>query len=60
MAQLLFHHEDLETFYKYGERMLKMVPLDQLLIEPIREPTLIVSIEGDSKENSKTDFGVES
>lgn len=37
-----------------------MVPLDQLLIEPIREPLLVVTIEGDSKENSKSDSGVES
>jgi len=60
MEQLLFDHEDLEKFYNYKERRLAMVPLDQLLIEPIREPTPSVTIEGDSKENSKSDSGVES
>ena len=60
MAQLLFDREDLEIFYSYRERSLPKVPLDQSLIEQIREPTPSVSIEGDSKENSKTDFGVES
>lgn len=60
MAQLLFDQEDLEEFYSYREIRLAMVPLDQLLIEPIREPTPSVTIEGDSKENSKSDSGVES
>ena len=60
MAQLLFDHKDLEKFYSYRERRLSKVPFDQLLIEPIREPTPSVRIEGDSKENSKTDFGAES
>jgi len=60
MAQLFFDREDVETFYEYRERRLKKVPLDQLLIEPIRDPTLSVSIEDDSTENSKTDSGVES
>jgi len=60
MAQLLFDHEDLEKFYNYRERRLTMVPLDKLLIEPIREPTPSVTIEGDSKENSKSDYGIES
>ena len=59
MEQLLFDHEDLEKFYNYKERRLAMVPLDQLLIEPIREPTPSVTIEGDSNENSKFDSGVE-
>lgn len=36
MAQLLFEHEDIETFYEYKERRLTKVPLDQILIEPIR------------------------
>ena len=57
MAQLLFDQEDLEKFYSYRERRLAMVQLDQLFIEPIREPTPSVTIEGDSKENSKSDFG---
>jgi len=60
VAQLLFVCEDHETFYEYKERRLTKVPLDQLLIEPITKPTPIVSIEGDSKENSKTDSGEES
>ena len=60
MAQLLSDQEDLEKFYNYRERRLSMVPLDQLLIEPIREPTPSVTIEGDSKEKSKSDFGAES
>jgi len=48
MAQFIFDHEDLETFYEYKERRLTKVPLDKLLIEPIREPTPSVSLEGDS------------
>ena len=60
MAQLLFDREDLETFYKYRERRLTRVPLDQLLIEPIGDPTPSVILEGDSKENYKTDSGAES
>ena len=60
MAQLLFDREDLENVYSYRERRLSKVPLDQLLIEPIREPTPSVTIEGDSKEISKTDSGTES
>lgn len=60
MAQLLFDREDLETFYEYRERMITKVPLDQTFIEPIRDPTPSVSLEGDSKENYKTDSGVES
>lgn len=60
MPQLLLDHEDLEKFYSYRERMLTMVPLDQLLIEPIREPTPSMTIEGNSKENSKSNSGAES
>ena len=60
MAQLLFDSEYIEAFYEYKERRLTKVPLDQLLIEPIREPTPSVSLEGDSKENYKTDSGAES
>jgi len=60
MAQLLFNHEDLETFYKYREERLTKVPLDQLLIESIMEPTPSVSLEEDSKGNSKIDSRVES
>ena len=57
MAQILLDREDLETFYSYREKRLSKVPLDQLLIEPIREPTPSVSIEGDSKEKFKTNSG---
>lgn len=60
MAQLLFDHEYLEKLYSYRERRLAKVPLDQLLIKPIREPTSSATVEGDSKENSKIDSGVES
>lgn len=60
MAQLLSDCEDLETFYEYKERRLTKVPLDQLLIEPIRESTPSVSLERDSKESSKTDSRAES
>jgi len=59
-AQLCFDHEDLEAFHEYRERRLLKVPLDQLLIEPIKEPTPSVSLEGDSKEKSKTNSGEES
>jgi len=48
MAQLLFDREYLENFYSYKESMLSKVPLDQLLIEPIREPTPSVSGSGSS------------
>ncbi len=60
MAQLLFDCEYFENFSEYKEKRLTKVQLDQLLIEPIREPTPSVTIEGDSKENSKSDSGVES
>ena len=60
MAQLLFDREYLETFYEYREKTLTKVSLDQLLIEPIREPTPSASLEGDFKENYKTDSGAES
>ena len=60
MEQLLSNREDLENFYNYRERRLSKVPLDQLLIEPIREPTPSVGLEGDSKGNSKIDYGAKS
>ena len=60
MAQILFDREGLEIFYSYREKRLSKVPLDQLLIEPIREPTPSVSIDGDSKEKSKINSGKES
>jgi len=60
MAQLLFDHEDLEKFYSYRERRLATVPLDQFLIEPIREPTPNMTIEGDSKKNTKSNSRAES
>ena len=45
MEQLLFDCEDLEAFHEYRERRLLKVPLDQLFIQPIREPTSSVSLE---------------
>lgn len=60
MAQLLFDQEYLEKFYSYKERRLAMVLLDRLLIEPISEHTPSVTIEGDSKENSKSNSRTES
>ena len=44
MAQLLFDHEDMENFYNYRESRLEKVPLYQLFIEPIRDPTPSVTI----------------
>jgi len=57
MEQILFDREGLETFYSYIENRLSKVPLDQLLIEPIREPTPSASKDGDFKEKSKTNSG---
>jgi len=60
MAQISFDQEDLENLYSYREKRLAMVPFDQLLIEPIRESTPSVSIDGDSKEKSKPNSKEES
>jgi len=60
MASLLFDPEDLEAFHEYRERRLLKVPLDQLQIELIREPTPIISLEESSRENSKDDSEAES
>jgi len=38
MSSLLFGQEELEVFHRYRERRSLKVSLDQLLIEPIREP----------------------
>jgi len=54
MAQMLFDQEGLQTFDNYRGTSLSNVPLDQLLIEPIRYPTPNEIISGDSKEKSKT------
>ena len=54
MAQILFDQEYLQTFDNYRKRRLSKVPLDQLLIEPVRDPTPSANIGGDSKEKSKT------
>jgi len=37
----------------YRNKRLLKVPLDLLQIEPIREPTPSISLEGSSKENSE-------
>lgn len=60
MASLLFDPRDLEAFHECREMRLLKVPLDQLLIEPIREPTPSVSLEGSYKQNSKVDSEAES
>lgn len=60
MASLLFDPEDLEAFHEYREKRLLNVPLDQLQIEPIREPTPSVNIKESSRENSKDDSEAES
>jgi len=53
MASLLFAPNDVEAFHVYRKRILLKVPLDLLLIEPIRETTPSVSLEDSSKENSE-------
>ena len=53
MSSLIFVPEELEALHEYRERILSKVPLDQLLIEPIREPTPCISLEVSSRENSK-------
>jgi len=55
MSSLLFDQEELEAFHQYREMRLLKVPLDQLLIEPIREPTPSISLKGSSRENYKDD-----
>jgi len=52
-TQIIFYQENLQNFDNYRKQRLSKVPLDQLLIEPIREPTPSVSISEDSKEKSK-------
>lgn len=60
MEQILFDKEGLQNFENYRKQRLSKVPLDQLLIEPIRDPTPSVSISEDSKEKSKTSSEKES
>jgi len=60
MAQILFDQEGLQTFDSYRRERLSKIPLDQLLIEPEREPMPSVSIRGDSKGKSKTSSKKES
>lgn len=60
MASLLFSQDDLEAFHAYRERRLLMVPLDLLLIETIREPTVSVGFEESSRGNLKEDSKAES
>lgn len=50
MAQIQFDQEKIQKFNNYREQRLTKVPLDQLCIEPIREPTPNVSISGSSEE----------
>lgn len=59
-SKIVFDQEGLQNFDKYRKQRLSKVPLDQLLIEPIREPTPSVSISEDSKEKSKTSSEKES
>lgn len=53
MASLVLTPDDINDFHVYKEKGLLKVPLDLLQIEPIREPTPSISLEGSSKENSK-------
>lgn len=53
MASLLLTSVDVEAFHVYRKKRLLKVPLDLLQIEPIRELTPSVSLEGSSKENLK-------
>lgn len=53
LASLLLTPEDINAFYVYKNKRLTKVPLDLLHIEPIREPTPNISLEGSSKENSQ-------
>ena len=53
MASLLLSTEDINSFHVYRNKRLSKIPLDLLHIEPIREPTPSVSLEGSSKENSE-------
>jgi len=46
MAQILFNQEGLQTFDNYRRRRLSRVPLVQLIIEPMRDPTPSASIDG--------------
>lgn len=59
-TQIVFDQESLQNFDNYRKQRLSKVPLDQLLIEPIREPTPSVSISEGSKEKSKTSSKKES
>lgn len=49
MESLLLTLEDVKDFHVYRKKRLLKVPLDLLQIEPIREPTPSVSLEGSSK-----------
>lgn len=60
MSSLRFDLEELVVFHEYRERRLLKVPLDQLLIEPTRDPSPSISLEGSSRENSKDDSEAES
>ena len=65
MAQIQFDQEKLQKFNNYREQRLKKVPLDKFHIEPIREPTLNISISGSSEEeksksNSKKELAEKS
>lgn len=51
MTSLLLTLEDINDSHVYKKKRLFKVPLYLLQIEPIREPTLSVSLEGRSKEN---------
>lgn len=53
MAKILFFQEGLQASDRYRRTRLSKVPLDQLLIEAVRDPTPSVSVSGDSKEKSK-------
>ena len=53
-TRILSDQEGLQNFENYIKHRLSRVPLDQLFIEQIRDPTLSIIISDDSIEKSKT------
>lgn len=51
LASLQLSPDDINAFHVYRNKILLNVTLDLLQIEPIREITPSVSLEGSSKEN---------
>ena len=60
LAQTRFSLEEFQEFKVYRERILTTIPLDNLCLEPAREPTPSVSLSGSSDtEKSKSKSGKE-